>query len=94
VKTPSPKGKCLPLAPESSPGGEWGLGAQNLKFRHTLTMQLIIVYIIIACAVGAIVRYAYRQVRGKSSGCNCSSCAQKHCCSNHGGECHCHDTHS
>ena len=55
-------------------------------------MQLIIVYIIIACAVGAIVRYAYRQLSGRSSGCNCGNCAQKHCCPKHGGECHCHDT--
>ena len=57
-----------------------------------MIMQLIIVYIIIACAVGAIVRYAYRQISGRSSGCNCGNCAQKHCCPKHGGECHCHDT--
>ncbi|MBO7581659.1 MAG: hypothetical protein J6T38_09125 [Bacteroidaceae bacterium] len=33
-----------------------------------------------------IARYIYRQVKGKDSGCSCSSCSQ--CCDG----CHCHDT--
>ena len=54
-----------------------------------MSLQLIIVYIIVACAVGAVIRYAYRQVRGKNSGCNCGECARSNACPKSGGECHC-----
>ncbi|MBQ6965055.1 MAG: FeoB-associated Cys-rich membrane protein [Bacteroidaceae bacterium] len=51
-----------------------------------MELQDLLVYLIIACAVFAIVRYVYRQFTGKSGGCSCDSCPM------HGGECHCHDT--
>ena len=51
-----------------------------------MDIQMMLVYAIIACAVGAIVRYVYRQATGKQPGCNCGSCPKS------GGECHCCDT--
>ncbi len=51
-----------------------------------MNIQDIIVYLILIVVAGVIVRYVYRQVTGKGSGCNCSSCP-KH----PGKECHCHD---
>lgn len=56
-----------------------------------MDIQEIIVYLIIALAVGAIIRYTYRQLTGKNSSCNCGSCP--HSCPHTGNkECHCHDT--
>ncbi|MBQ6749151.1 MAG: FeoB-associated Cys-rich membrane protein [Bacteroidaceae bacterium] len=51
-----------------------------------MNTQEFLVYIIIACTVAVIVRYVYRQISGKSKGCNCHECPM------HGGECHCNDT--
>ena len=55
-----------------------------------MELQEIIVYLILAIAAGAIVRYTYRQVTGKNRSCNCGSCP--HSCPRTGStECHCHD---
>ena len=56
-----------------------------------MDIQEIIVYLIIAVAVGFIIRYIYRQLTSKGPSCNCGSCP--HSCPHTGHkECHCHDT--
>ncbi|MBQ7142599.1 MAG: FeoB-associated Cys-rich membrane protein [Bacteroidaceae bacterium] len=56
-----------------------------------MNIQLIIVYIVLVCVAFFLIRYIYRQVTSKNSGCNCGSCS--HCCPRTGEkECHCSNT--
>ena len=42
-----------------------------------MDVQDLVVYVIIGCTLFFVVRYVYRQVRGKGKGCGCGSCPRE-----------------